>query len=497
MTETNRDITYRATKIAAAFHASRVMVRMQMGPVGCGKSVSSAIETMLKSAGQLKNRHGIRRTRWLIIRGSYPELISTTIPTWLEWFPEEVFGKMTWDSPIEHMIKINDIEMQVWFMPVSKHADVKKLRSLEVTGVLINEAQYLPQIVFDTALERINRFPPPRDGVPITWTGLIADTNPPPDDHWIYKLFEEQRPEGYEIFHYAPALIKLNSEPIDGTPFKTSLNGSIYINNPDADYRFVVADTDYWLKMVPGRYDDYINVNLCGNYGFVKSGLPVHPEYNDRLHYANKPLKYDPKLELGLGWDFGLTPACAVVQLTTRGQLVVLDELWTDHMSLRDFAQNIVLPHLDRNYSGWRNNYASRHDPAGAQESQTDGRSCAQILQELKINSYGAAKNNAPTPRRDSLKFFFGKMVDGSPAFILSNKCNRLRKGLNGEFKYAEINASANGETRYHEKPLKNSYSHICEGLEYIAMEYCTKLKLPASTGKKAYKVQSGSFMGH
>lgn len=487
------EINYIATKTAREFHASRAPVRLLKGPVGCGKSVAAAIEEFIISSQQMLNMYGIRHTKWGVFRSTYPELKSTTIQTWLQWFPENLYGKIKWDSPITHNIKINDMYMEVLFMPVADHSDIKKLRSMELTGGYINELQYMPQIVFDTVRERLNRFPPPKDGAKITWTGLIADTNPCDTDHWIYNLFEENRPDDFEIFNYVPALLKVDKVPADGTLYKRSREGTIYINNPDADYRFVVPDPDYWLKLVSGNTDDYIRVNLLGEYGFIKDGLPVHPEYNDNIHFANRELKADPHVEIGLGWDFGLTPACAVVQLTPRGQFQVIDELWTDNMSLRDFASNVVIPHLDKTYPFWRNNYASVNDPAGATGSQTDGKSCEDILFELGIKSFSAADNNNPTPRRDSLKYFLGKMVDGQPAFIVSNKCKRIRKGLIGGFKYAKIKAGS--EDRYHEKPLKNMYSHICEGLEYIAMRYSAVNKKPPKSDKKPYVIRSGNMM--
>lgn len=490
------DITYKATKTARLFHKSRAPVRLLKGPVGCGKSVAAAIEEMLISSAQLKNIHGIRHTKWGVFRSTYPELKSTTIQTWLQWFPENVFGKIKWDSPITHNIKINDMHMEVLFMPVADFKDIKKLRSLELTGAYINELQYMPKLVFDRVRERLNRFPPPLEGAKITWTGLIADTNPTDTDHWIYKLFEENKPDDFDIFSYEPALIKLDKEPEAGINFKRSMEGTIYINNPEADYRFVVPDHDYWLKLVSGNTDDYIRVNLLGEYGFVKSGKPVHPEYNDLVHFTDKILKADPNLEIGLGWDFGLSPACAIVQLNSRGQFQVIDEVWTDDMNLRDFASNVVIPHLDRNYPFWRKNYVSRNDPAGTSASQTDGKSCEMILRELGLNSFQAANDNSPTPRRDSIKYFLGKMVDGQPAFILSSKCKRLRKGLGGGFHYAQIKASSGNELIFHDKPLKNMYSHICEALEYITMHYCVDLKKPPKSDKKPNKILHGNSMG-
>lgn len=486
------DIVYTATQTASEFHNDDSFVKFLFGPVGSGKSVAGCMEIISRAARQEPGEDGIRRSRWAVIRNTYPDLKSTTLATWKTWYPEEVYGKIKWDSPINHHMKVGDIDCEVLFIALDTPDDIKKLRSLELTGVYINEAQYIDYQIFLTCTERVNRFPPKVLGAPITWTGVIADTNPPDTDHWIYKKIDSARPKNYKLYRYKPALLKVGEIPKDGQRCERSLDGSLYINNPEADYRFVQNDPDYWINLVPGRTDEEIKVVLMGEYGMVMDGKPVHPTYNDQLHFSNVILQYDPKLELGLGWDFGLTPACAIVQLSARGQFQGIDELWSEDMGLRDFAGNIVIPHLDRYYPEWRLNYRSRHDPSGNTGSQTDGKSCQDILRELGINSLAAITND-PTPRRDGLKYFLGKLVDKQPACTLSLKVRMLRKGLMGGFKYARVKVG--GDERYHDKPLKNIYSHICDALEYIAMDYAAENKKPPPSEIKPYRKLHGNSM--
>lgn len=494
------DIVYTATNTAAEFHNDDSFVKFLLGPVGPGKSVACSIDPLKIAFKQEPGYDGIRRTRGAVIRNTYPDLKSTTIATWKTWYPEEIYGRIKYDSPIKHHIKVKDIDCEVLFIALDNPDDVRKLRSLELTWVWVNEGQYISYPIFLTCTERVNRFPPKILGAPITWTGVIVDSNLPDTDHWIYTKIDAKRPKGYKIFRYKPAVLKVSDIPVDGAHYEISLDGSIFINNPYCDYFWVQNDPNYWLKLVPGRTDEEIKVVLQGEYGMVMDGKPVHPTYNDNLHFSNKKLIYDPKIELGLGWDFGLTPAVSIVQLTPRGQLQQLDELWSDDMGLRDFTSNIVIPHLDKNYPGWRNNYVSRHDPAGQTGVQTDGNNCQNILIELGILSLPAGQdanhengNNSPTLRRDSLKYFLSRLVDGQPAYIVSILCKMIRKGLMGAFKYARVKVG--GEERYHEKPLKNMYSHICEATEYIAMHYAGVNKKPPLSEDKPYRIHTGSFM--
>lgn len=442
-----------------------------LGPVGCGKSVANCIEIVRRAAEQEPGSDGIRRSRWAIIRNTYPELKSTTIKTWQMWFPESAFGSIKWSSPITHLMTFDDIECEVIFLALDTVADIKKLMSLELTGIYINELQFIPKSVFDICLQRINRYPSGMQGAKITWTGLISDTNPPDSEHWIYKLFEEARPENYSIYKYDPALKIIKTPPQDESAWAKSLDGTYYINN-DVDYNRCQNDKNYWLSLVPGYTDEQINIYLQGYYGLFIDGRPVHPEYSDHLHFTAKNIIANKDVEIGLGFDLGLTPACAIVQVTPEGQFIVLDELFSDSMALRDFAELIVVPHLDRNYPFWRNNYVSRHDPAGQTASQTDGKTCQQILEQVGILSEPAATSNSPTARRDGLKYFLRRLVFGQSGFLLTINCKRLRKALGGGYQYERIRGV---NERFHDKPKKDHYSHIAEALEYIAMHYAIK----------------------
>ena len=59
--------------------------------------------------------------------------------------------------------------------------DVKKLLSLELTGVWVNEAREIPKSIIDAVTMRCGRFPSMREGGP-SWSGVICDTNAPEED---------------------------------------------------------------------------------------------------------------------------------------------------------------------------------------------------------------------------------------------------------------------------------------------------------------------------
>jgi hypothetical protein len=487
--EEQKVIEYNPGPTAIRFHHDQNYCRLLMGPVGCGKTHTMIADMLFKANNQQPSDDGLRKTRWIIVRNTYAELETTTLEAYETIVAPDLFGRVKRSKPMRHDIEVKledgtTLATEIIFLSLDRPEDVKKLGSLRITGALINEMREIHKKVFTTCLERIGRYPPtdPEHGEPgPSWAGVTADTNPPDREHWIYKIFEEDKPKGFTIYKYPPGLSR-------------DLNGK-WLANPHAEnlkhLKELPPYNNYYLNAIPGKDDNEIRVQLCGEYGYIRDGKPVHPQYNDKLHYADRELEANQKLELCLGWDFGLTPACAICQLSVHGKLEVIDELWSEDLSLREFAEHTVVPHLDRYYSFWRNNYVSVHDPADAKGNE--GHTNHQILKEMRIISYPAASNNSPTPRRDALDYFLGRLTGGEPAFSLSSKCPRLRKGLQSEFKYAKI--KVNGDDRYFDKPFKNMYSHICEALEYAAMKYARIVKEPVAK-VEVFEEFNSNFMG-
>lgn len=442
-------------KNAVKFHQSDAFVRGLMGPVGSGKSSSCCVEIVARALRQRPSNDGIRRSRWLVIRNTYPELKSTTIKTWETWFPANV-APIKWDTPITSTMKISNIgdgtglELEVMFMALDKATETGKLRSLELTGAWINEASEVPKEIFDMVTQRVGRYPSKLNGGP-SWCGIILDTNPCDDDHWYYKLAEEERPAEWEFFRQPGGLIKV---------------GEAYEPNPDAENVFnLPGGYSYYLQQVPSKSEDWINVFLLGNYGSTKDGKPVYPEYNDKVHCLPNNVEAERGLPIVLGWDFGLTPACVVMQVSAGGKIIILDELISEDMGIRQFANDIVKPHLSNHYSGYQ--IVSAGDPAGNIRAQTDERTCLQELLEAGIYTEPASTNDF-IPRRESVAFFMTKMSDGKPAFMLNPRCTNLRKGFLGRYKYERLKTS--GAARYKDRPVKDIYSHIQDALQYACL---------------------------
>jgi hypothetical protein len=460
-------VVYNAEPTLKRFHASNAFVRGVMGPYGSGKSSACVMEVYRRSMAQ-EPYHGVRRTRWAVIRNTYPELRDTTVATWKDWISEEICP-LNYAPPIHgHMrMPLSDgtiADMEVIFLALDREDDVHKLKSLEVTGAWINEAVEVPKVILDNLRARVGRYPSKRMGG-ATWSGIIMDTNPPHDEHWYYKLAEEQRPDGYEFFRQPPAILRIAGKKYGDPPeYVPNMGQGQYpaaenVSNHTEGY-------DYWMKLVPGSDENWIKVFLMAEYGTVMSGRPVYPEYSDTMNCAAENLGPLKGLPLFLGWDFGGTPAVVFAQLTPAGQLRIVDEICSENVGIRWFVDEVVKPHIMNYYQGMR--IVSICDPAGNTRQETSELTCLQILEESGIPTE-MARTNEFTARREAVSLFLRRMSrDGQSGLLLSPRCRMLRRGFLGGYRYRLMRVST-GE-RFSAEAEKNEFSHPQDGLQYIAL---------------------------
>ena len=462
---------YIAGPTAEKFHACGDFVRGVLGPVGSGKTVICCVEVFSRSLEQRPDKNGVRRTRWAFIRNTFPELLSTTIKTWQDWVSPEICP-ITQGAVVGGTLKVElpddtRVEAEMIFLSLDRDEDIRKLKSLELTGGFINEASEIRESVFQMLKSRVDRYPS-KDMGGATWTGIIMDTNPPSDHHWWYRLAEVEKPEGHRFWRQPPAVVRVEPKekgdpptylPNDGTH---GFDHAENIENHNSGF-------EYYMRQIPGSAEDWIRVFLMGEYGTLMTGRPVYPEYSDVLHLAPENLLPFRGLPLLLAWDFGLTPACVILQQTPNGQVRVLDELYTEESGIDRFSRDIVKPHLDIEYREIP--YLSVGDPAGSQRGQADETTCFQIL-ELNGIPTAPAPTNSFQIRREAVAFFLTKLADGKPGFLLSPKCDMIRRGFLTEYRYRKLRTAASESSRFAESPEKNMYSHPHDALQYGCSYY-------------------------
>ena len=436
------------------------------GPVGSGKSVACCVEIFRRALAQEPNADGIRRSRWAIIRNTNPQLRTTTIKTWLDWFPEHVWGKFNWSVPYTHKIQTHDLDIEVIFLALDRPEDVKKLLSLEVTGVWVNEAREVSKSIIDAASMRVGRFPSMKDGG-CTWTGLICDTNAPEEDHWWPIMSGEVPVPDHIAKEEAKMLVKPNNwqfftQP-SGMVEKKDNEGNVleYIKNSKAE-NITNMREDYYPNIVQGKTKSWIDVYVMNKLGSIQDGKPIYPMFAPDVHVAKEEIPVAASIPVYIGIDFGLTPACVFGQ-KIRGRWLILQEIVAFDMGIVKFSE-ILRQELATRYSMCEAIIFG--DPAGDFRAQTDESTPFQILRGAGLLARPAPSNDVSL-RLESVQSPLNRMIEGQSGLLIDPRCRNIIKGFEGGYQYRRLQVS--GE-RFDDKPEKNHYSHIHDALQYLML---------------------------
>lgn len=465
--------TYKPSPTAIKFHTSDEFVRGVIAGVGTGKSVMMIQELLRRGFSQAPGPDGVRRTRMGLVRSTYPNLRLTTIKTFSEWVPP-LLAPVKQTAPMTSRFtgSLPDgtrFDMEFVFIALENVQDVQKLKSMEFTMIFINEAREVAFEVFDTCKERVGRFPPYDERTNsggCTYSGVIFDSNPPGEDHWIAKL-DRNPTESSKIFHQpAPFIEKVNEK------------GEIeYIDNPDAENleylnqkpppEGVVYTREqrrafgyaYYRRQLDGKPKHYIDTEIMGKYGSNFDGRPVYQEYWADDMVCSYPLeaKYGYPVILGIDTT-GLNPAVAFGQLE-MGVLQIKHELLALDMPFVPFVRDVLKPFLAQHYPGCQ--VVAYTDPANPRDSNR-GETPVQVLRQ-----YGIQAQNAPTnkfkARLDSVISFLQRRG----GLLIDKRCEKIIDGFRGGYHYRPLKISGVGQT-FSSEPVKNEFSHLADAVQYL-----------------------------
>lgn len=425
-------------------------MRCLLGPLGSGKTTGCCFEIMRRAIQQRPDDRGIRPTRWLVCRNTVPELETTTLPSWRKHFGTEL-GPWKMTTPITHAWRFDvgdgtRVEADIYFLGLDGEDAANKIRGMELTGAWVNEAKDVPRSVIDMITGRVMRFPGKRL---LTWSGIIMDTNMPDDDHWMYRMAEVDRPDGWEFFRQPGGMIKV---------------GEKWVLNPLGENLQHLPDA-YYPNQVPGKSEEWIRVYLGAEYGYVSDGRPVYPEYSDVIHVDE--FEAVPERPLYIGADFGLTPAAVFVQQDIWGRHLVVDEMTTDDVGSKEFAE-AVNRFLAKRFPGF-SLHGAWGDPIGdkRQSGDNDILTTFQIMKKYGLAMLPAPGNNELVLRREAVAGALTRLVAGRPGLIINRRCVKLRAGMSGKYNFKRV---ALRSDVYADKPNKGEHSHVCEALQYYML---------------------------
>lgn len=418
-----------------------------VGPVGSGKTSLAAVKIV-----ELMRRyaHLFPYTRWIVVRNTYRELQDTTQKSYFYWYPyrgyegntylkekfgihDKFFGEFNKGDDIYHFRDVwNGKEYGGEFMFRSAEngeEDVKKFKGAEIMGYHLDEVIEIPKEIKLILDGRIGRYAKdwPR---PLS----ILTTNPPHERHWVYKdYFSENKLENHMGYKQPPGE---NTE-----------------NLPDGYYDR--------LREAYKNNPDWINRYILGNWGIILTGEKVYPEFHSDIHSMDGDYVPVNGVPIIRGFDFGLTPACVFSQLLPDGQWIIFDEMQDFNCGADRFGDQVLMRSRMK-YQGFT--FHDFADPAGWKMSETDEKTCVQILNSKGI--FPQPGEVTFTARREAVAKYLNTLVKGHPAFQLYKKnCPMLLDGFSGGYCYPKNKDGLVVKDR----PIKNDYSHTQDSLQYVA----------------------------
>lgn len=469
------------------FHACRAKHRCIVGPVGSAKTSAAVMEVGDYLPGFLLEEYGIKKTRWVVLRNSYRELEDTTCYTIRDpnegWFPDGDYSAKDNEYVITHS---DGREVELLFRSCDRPDQIKKFKSLEITGYLIDESIEVSQDIKRMLKNRIGRYPKWS-----TWCEAFRKKFPEltgMDDDQV-KEYVAEHPDQFkfkfgieitnppDVEHPTYSEFKWETPPPGPVPKGIPLDDHVGFWQPPRENE---------PNLTPGYYDDLIAayrdspdwaaMYVEGKPGIVIKGKLVYNNFRRNYHVAKEPLIW-ARGPLYRGWDnSGNCPACVVVQVPTAGRLQVLREFHTDKLNIVDFTKIVVAQcNLDFPGAVWKD----WGDPAGANKySKREGgfTSNAQLMKD-ECNVVVLPSDQNFIARVNSVDGALAR-IDG---ILIDPSCIRLINGFLGGYCYPEIGTTG----IYRDEPDKNRFSHPHDALQYIC------LKLLKSTTEDSEQAQA------
>jgi hypothetical protein len=475
---------------AEAFAWDKRLITGIMGPVGSAKTTTCIRKYIHAAMWQNPGPDGVRRARIGVIRDTYPLLRKTVLQSWFGWFPKDL-GHWNGESPFQHNLRIlvpglGYVELEVLFAAMGEARAEDVMRGWELTALHLNEGDLLAKAVFSFGMGRIGRYPDMKLGG-CTWRGIFIDMNAPDVENWTYEILVDQN-LGLDPEQEKELRAQLGE--LFGVGFYVQPGGRSKDPLPENIHNLPKG---YYAQQMLGQSKDYIRRMVDNEFGAVRKGQPVYPEYQDEVHCAKEKLAPIKDKPLRLSVDGGLTPAAVLQQRDHRGQIRTLgevvvfadnDDTELEQLGPTAFGQRVAryvqdeFPDNPIAEIAYSDPAASAGEAAGGED-----RSWRQAFQKALSEALGyrirvksaPVKGNALTPRLEAVRKPMLRLVEGAePAFIICPvRCKILRRGFKGMYVYRRSQLQG-GHGRFVDEPVKNDYSHVQDACQYGCASYET-----------------------
>lgn len=501
--------------IAEAAYWDDAAVLGIQGPVGSGKT-TTLLKSRLRRARAMPRSviDGVRRYKLLVVRATYRQLWSTTIPDFLKVFPKDLGS---WSGgrggPVEFTMDFEDefglIQFHVDFMAFGDDI-VAALRGFQATDIWLHEMDTNPLDVLVNAITRIGRFPDQKHfvGYPAelrSYKQLVGDFNAPDEENWAFEFFHDEEKRAAIVADLNRA-IEAAAKKAGETPVPIEIN---FYRQPG----FGEAGTENLHNLGPGYYETQIATMKLAGRGdlikrlvynqtvFLRVGQPVFErEFSRQVHVSPTRLEPIKGLPLVIGLDQGFKGAAVIGQKVPLGggkvQFRILAELMfpKERLFAAVFGGRLS-DLLDERFPGFRVEGAWG-DVAGEQgASQTDednrtwnlivGRECG-----FKVRPQRVGANRIP-PRLEAVRAPLELLVGGEPGILIDPRCTYLIAGFEARYVWTD-EIDKNGDKR--KVPNKQFVeANVMDALQYL----CLSESLPDGTSRNSSQQKPHGRIGH
>ncbi|MDR6266549.1 hypothetical protein [Roseobacter sp. N2S] len=456
----------------AAYWDDGSIVGLQ-GPVGSGKTT-----TMLKSrirracymprSTRTEKFHGItgnwRRYKLLVIRETYRQLWSTTIPDFLHVYPKDmgewVGGR---GGPVTYTMIFQDaygpIEFIAEFMAFGDDI-VASLRGYHATDIWLHEMDTNPQDVLVNAVTRMNRWPDKAsfEGYAPEFRDygqIIGDFNAPEEDNWCNQFFADPAERARIVNEMNRSLsIEAEKTGADFNPIQINYHrqpgfgepGCENLQNLGAGY----YPTAIAAQKLAGR-GDLVERLIRNKVTVMKVGEPVFErEFNEAIHVRNMEPDRDQPLLIGL--DQGFRGAAVIGQFHPRFHWRIFAELmFPDRRMMAVAFARKLRDLLDEIFPGmaveaaWGDMAGEQGSSLGADENATwnrlVGKEAGFKVRPQKIGT------NRIQPRLEAIRAPLEYLDGGEPGLLIHPRCVHMIRGFKARYVWAE-EVGKHGEKR-------------------------------------------------
>lgn len=427
-------IDYEPKEKQSRFHLSEAKYRLYIGAWRAGKSYAGCMEA-IKQSMLYKGNIG------LIGRKDFTDLRDTTLKTFLDICPPEII--QSYNKTEHHIVFKNGSE--IYFRELK---DRQGLGSLELGWFYIDEAEEVAEDVYIYLKGRLSSKKTKRQ------CGWLT-SNPPNEDHWLYRHFQLKETSDGELFH-----------------------ASTYENKEHLPEGYIEG-----LEKMPASWRKKY---LEGNWGFTPDGKPFHQGYIETLH--KRKLQYNTLRPIYRVWDYGWHhPACSFHQIDVKGRWLILKEHMGTDITIQRYGEQMKIQSREW-FPDAKFSDVDYGDPAGEQKSDKSEKTSVEILASLGI--FVVSKPSTYRIRKEIVERKLSTLIEGLPALMIDESCRIINDGFNGGYHYPERKAGAQFNPNLMEAPFKDGYyEHLMNTVEYFAVNHFQGAESKEDTTPLTYRV--------